>query len=81
MSFMKRCVCVCVFVFGRYLGIYDKYSNLLDHSARQDILSFLQQKHFLQGFVKVNTHTCTHTHPHTILKMYELQFIYTDCRH
>ncbi|KAB5587265.1 hypothetical protein PHYPO_G00011210 [Pangasianodon hypophthalmus] len=36
----------------RYLEIYNKYSNLLDQSASQDILSFLQEKHSLQGFVK-----------------------------
>ncbi|XP_058254502.1 dynein axonemal heavy chain 3 [Hemibagrus wyckioides] len=36
----------------RYLKIYNKYSKLLDQSARRDILSFLQEKHSLQGFVK-----------------------------
>ncbi|XP_053480111.1 dynein axonemal heavy chain 3-like [Ictalurus furcatus] len=36
----------------RYLDIYNKYSNLLDQSARQDILSFLQEKHSLQDFVE-----------------------------
>ncbi|XP_053350493.1 dynein axonemal heavy chain 3 [Clarias gariepinus] len=36
----------------RYLEMYNKYSNLLDGSARQDVLSFIQEKHSLHGFVK-----------------------------
>ncbi|XP_060776842.1 dynein axonemal heavy chain 3 [Neoarius graeffei] len=36
----------------KYLGIYDKYSNLLDQSARQDMLSFLQENFSLQDFSK-----------------------------
>ncbi|KAK1794827.1 hypothetical protein P4O66_009897, partial [Electrophorus voltai] len=35
-----------------YLDVYKKYSNLLDTSARQEVLSFLKEKHSLQGFTK-----------------------------
>ncbi|XP_076842922.1 dynein axonemal heavy chain 3 [Brachyhypopomus gauderio] len=36
----------------RYLDVYKKYSHLLDTSARQEIVSFLKEKHSLQGFTK-----------------------------
>uniref|UniRef100_A0A3B1K203 Dynein heavy chain tail domain-containing protein n=1 Tax=Astyanax mexicanus TaxID=7994 RepID=A0A3B1K203_ASTMX len=32
----------------RYLEVYKKYSNLLDNSGKQEIISFLQEKHSLQ---------------------------------
>ncbi|XP_072535232.1 dynein axonemal heavy chain 3 [Salminus brasiliensis] len=36
----------------RYLDVYKKYSNLLDNSAKQEILSFLKDKHSLQALTK-----------------------------
>ncbi|XP_035537407.1 dynein heavy chain 3, axonemal [Morone saxatilis] len=36
----------------KYLNVYDKYSNLLDHSAKQEISTFLKEKHSLDGFIK-----------------------------
>ncbi|XP_037391966.1 dynein heavy chain 3, axonemal [Pygocentrus nattereri] len=36
----------------RYLDVYKRYSNLLDNSARQEILSFLKEKHSLQALTK-----------------------------
>uniref|UniRef100_A0A8C9V6G4 Dynein axonemal heavy chain 7 n=1 Tax=Scleropages formosus TaxID=113540 RepID=A0A8C9V6G4_SCLFO len=37
---------------NRYLNIYDKYSNLIDDSAKQEINSFLKKKHSLADFTK-----------------------------
>ncbi|KAF3833726.1 hypothetical protein F7725_024930 [Dissostichus mawsoni] len=34
----------------KYLNEYKKYSNLLDHSAKQKISAFLEEKHSLDGF-------------------------------
>ncbi|KAK1880668.1 Dynein heavy chain 3 axonemal [Dissostichus eleginoides] len=34
----------------KYLNEYKKYSNLLDHSAKQEISAFLEEKHSLDGF-------------------------------
>uniref|UniRef100_A0A3B1JRX0 Uncharacterized protein n=1 Tax=Astyanax mexicanus TaxID=7994 RepID=A0A3B1JRX0_ASTMX len=36
----------------RYLEVYKKYSNLLDNSGKQEIISFLQEKHSLQALSK-----------------------------
>ncbi|KAI3358460.1 hypothetical protein L3Q82_014895 [Scortum barcoo] len=36
----------------KYLNVYQKYSNLLDHTARQEISGFLKEKHSLEGFTK-----------------------------
>uniref|UniRef100_A0A8C4DY39 Dynein axonemal heavy chain 3 n=1 Tax=Dicentrarchus labrax TaxID=13489 RepID=A0A8C4DY39_DICLA len=36
----------------KYLNVYEKYSNLLDHSAKQEISTFLKEKHSLEGFIK-----------------------------
>ncbi|KAK5855256.1 hypothetical protein PBY51_005374 [Eleginops maclovinus] len=36
----------------KYLNEYNKYSNLLDYSAKQEILAFLGEKHSLDGFRK-----------------------------
>ncbi|XP_046888652.1 dynein axonemal heavy chain 3 [Hypomesus transpacificus] len=36
----------------KYLNVYKKYSHLLDNTAKQDILAFLNEKHSLQGFTK-----------------------------
>ncbi|XP_014014461.1 dynein axonemal heavy chain 3 [Salmo salar] len=36
----------------KYLNVYKKYSNLLDNTAKQDIVAFLKEKHSLQGFTK-----------------------------
>ncbi|XP_062847578.1 dynein axonemal heavy chain 3 [Trichomycterus rosablanca] len=36
----------------RYLNTYEKYNNLLDNSTRQEILTFLNEKHSLQAFTK-----------------------------
>lgn len=33
--------------------MYQKYSNLLDHTAMQEISAFLKEKHSLEGFTKV----------------------------
>ncbi|XP_044191900.1 dynein axonemal heavy chain 3 isoform X1 [Thunnus albacares] len=36
----------------KYLKVYQKYSNLLDNTAKQDIIAFLKEKHSLEGFTK-----------------------------
>uniref|UniRef100_A0A3Q3X6X1 Dynein heavy chain linker domain-containing protein n=1 Tax=Mola mola TaxID=94237 RepID=A0A3Q3X6X1_MOLML len=36
----------------KYLNYYRKYSNLLDHSAEQDISAFLKEKHAFEGFAE-----------------------------
>ncbi|XP_008290011.1 dynein heavy chain 3, axonemal [Stegastes partitus] len=36
----------------RYLTVYQKYSNLLDNTAKQDVSAFLKEKHSLTGFSK-----------------------------
>lgn len=40
-------------LFLRYLNVYQKYSNLLDHAAKQEVSAFLKEKHSLEGFRKV----------------------------
>ncbi|KAF7668491.1 hypothetical protein LDENG_00010030 [Lucifuga dentata] len=37
---------------NKYLNIYKKYSSLLDNTAKQDITSFLREKHSLAEFTK-----------------------------
>nr|XP_046272658.1 dynein axonemal heavy chain 3 isoform X3 [Scatophagus argus] len=36
----------------KYLNSYQKYSNLLDQSAKQEISAFLKEKHSLEGLTK-----------------------------
>ncbi|XP_032391908.1 dynein heavy chain 3, axonemal isoform X1 [Etheostoma spectabile] len=36
----------------KYLNVYEKYSNLLDHTAKQEISAFLKERHSLEGFTK-----------------------------
>ncbi|XP_034748215.1 dynein heavy chain 3, axonemal isoform X1 [Etheostoma cragini] len=36
----------------KYLNVYKKYSNLLDHTAKQEISAFLKERHSLEGFTK-----------------------------
>uniref|UniRef100_A0A3P8TPE1 Uncharacterized protein n=1 Tax=Amphiprion percula TaxID=161767 RepID=A0A3P8TPE1_AMPPE len=36
----------------KYLNVYQKYSNLLDNTAKQDVSAFLKEKHSLKGFSK-----------------------------
>ncbi|XP_053190892.1 dynein axonemal heavy chain 3 [Scomber japonicus] len=36
----------------KYLNVYQKYSSLLDNTAKQDITAFLKEKHSLEGFTK-----------------------------
>ncbi|KAM7373014.1 hypothetical protein PAMP_007900 [Pampus punctatissimus] len=36
----------------KYLNVYQKYSNLLDNTAKQDITAFLKEKHSLAEFTK-----------------------------
>ncbi|GAA6232467.1 dynein heavy chain 3, axonemal [Lates japonicus] len=36
----------------KYLNVYQKYSNLLDNTAKQEISLFLKEKHSLQGFTR-----------------------------
>lgn len=37
------------------MNVYQKYSNLLDHTAKHEITAFLKEKHSLEGFSKVIT--------------------------
>lgn len=39
---------------SRYLNVYTKYNSLLDNKAKQDITAFLEEKHSLEGFTKVD---------------------------
>ncbi len=39
------------------MNVYQKYSNLLDHTAKQEISAFLKEKHSLEGFTKVIKHS------------------------
>ncbi|XP_075305326.1 dynein axonemal heavy chain 3 [Odontesthes bonariensis] len=36
----------------KYLNVYQKYSNLLDNTAKQDISAFLKEKHSLEGLAE-----------------------------
>ncbi|XP_056255668.1 dynein axonemal heavy chain 3 [Seriola aureovittata] len=36
----------------KYLNVYQKYSNLLDNTAKQEISVFLQEKHSLEGITR-----------------------------
>ena len=39
----------------KYLNTYQKYHDLLNNKAEQEVTSFLQEKHSLQGFKSVST--------------------------
>lgn len=43
-------------IFFSYLKLYRNYSNLLDDTAKQDVLAFLSEKHPPEGLVKVTKH-------------------------
>uniref|UniRef100_A0A3B5AK42 Dynein axonemal heavy chain 3 n=1 Tax=Stegastes partitus TaxID=144197 RepID=A0A3B5AK42_9TELE len=47
----------------QYLTVYQKYSNLLDNTAKQDVSAFLKEKHSLTGFSKEEIATLRITVP------------------
>lgn len=50
---VKELLCWYSISVFRYLNVYQKYSSLLDHTAKQEISAFLKEKHSLEGFTKV----------------------------
>lgn len=50
---VKELLCWYSISLFRYLNVYQKYSSLLDHTAKQEISAFLKEKHSLEGFTKV----------------------------